>query len=63
MRVAGESWLANLLAQRDIAIGDLADEGWIWVEQHDMEMLHGFDRFEGSPVFEPCVLHNMVSHA
>ena len=54
----------RLLAIRDVAAGDLVDEGRIGVEEHDVEVLHGADGLDARPVPEPQNLQpggNLIS--
>ena len=43
----------NLLAQRDVSIGDLLHELRVRFVQHDVEVLHGMNRFQRLPILKP----------
>lgn len=44
----------------NVTVGDGADEVGIRVEQHDMEVFHGTNRLEATPVLEPDNLFKSV---
>jgi hypothetical protein len=49
---------SNLSAERGVALRDLVDERRVWVKQHDVKVLNGLNRLQGTPVLKPEVLFN-----
>lgn len=47
----------GLFTLRHVAVCNLLDELGVWVEEHDVEVLHGMNRLQSGPVLEP---HDLV---
>lgn len=43
----------NLIDQRHIVVGDVLHEILVWIEKHNMEMLHCMNGLQTGPILEP----------